>query len=204
MLMGVWESVREWIPTLPSEFPLGELESRWTPESLKSNYRGQNPLDRRVLYIIEKILKLKFLKWPRMTHLGSWISYGQKKGRESNWQFDFQPLKVKNHPNFLVFKQHVTYHWKTFDKGYNFVLDLTSIEGFHTKLWASKMVKVLILGISGLPFGTFGTKWYLGVGPVARHKEYCKGGGGGFPQVRAVVSIMSLCLFVARPSTKVL
>jgi hypothetical protein len=32
MLPGVWESVKEWTPTLPSELPLWELESRWTPE----------------------------------------------------------------------------------------------------------------------------------------------------------------------------
>jgi hypothetical protein len=32
---------------------------------------------------------------------------------------------------------------------------------------------------------------------MARHKEYYKGEGGGFPQVRVVLSLMSLCLFVA-------
>jgi hypothetical protein len=37
-----------------------------------------------------------------MTHLDiSNTSYGQKKGRESNWQFDSRPLKVKNRPEFL-------------------------------------------------------------------------------------------------------
>jgi len=36
-----------------------------------------------------------------MTRLGtSNISYDQKKGWESNWQFDFRPLKVSNHLNF--------------------------------------------------------------------------------------------------------
>jgi hypothetical protein len=39
-----------------------------------------------------------------------------------------------------------------FDKGYNFALDLTSIKAFHTKLWASKITGVPILGISKLPF----------------------------------------------------
>ncbi len=29
-------------------------------------------------------------------------SYGQKKGRKSNWQFDSRPLKVKNRPDFLT------------------------------------------------------------------------------------------------------
>ncbi len=45
MLMGVWESVREWAPTLPNELPLWELESRQTPASLKSNFRHKKPLD---------------------------------------------------------------------------------------------------------------------------------------------------------------
>jgi hypothetical protein len=27
----------------------------------------------------------------------------------------------------------------------------------------------------------FGTKWHLGVSPMARHKVYYKGEGGGFP-----------------------
>jgi len=42
----------------------------------------------------------------------------------------------------------------------------------------------------------------LGAGPVAKHKEYYEGEGGGFPQVRAVVSLVSLCLFVPCPGTK--
>ncbi len=29
-------------------------------------------------------------------------SQGQKKGRESNWQFDSRPLKVENRPDFLA------------------------------------------------------------------------------------------------------
>jgi hypothetical protein len=56
-------------PTLPSELPLCKLESRWIPESLESDFRRQNPLDRRVPYIIENLLELKCLKWARMTHL---------------------------------------------------------------------------------------------------------------------------------------
>jgi hypothetical protein len=42
----------------------------------------------------------------------------------------------------------------------------------------------------------------LDVGPVASHRVYYKGEGGGFPQVRAVVSLVSPSLPVARPSTK--
>jgi hypothetical protein len=32
----------------------------------------------------------------------------------------------------------------------------------------------------------------MGAGPVDRHKVYYKGEGGDFPQVRAVVSLVSL------------
>ncbi len=34
----------------------------------------------------------------------------------------------------------------------------------------------------------------LGAGPMAKHKEYYKGEGGGFPQVQAMVSLVSPCL----------
>jgi len=50
----------------------------------------------------------------------------------------------------------------------------------------------------------FRTKQHLGVGFVDMHKIYYKGEGGGFPQVRAVMSFVSLCLLVARPCIKVL
>jgi hypothetical protein len=192
-----------WTSTLSSELSLWELASRWTFESSYSNCKGQNPLDWRVPYITGKLLKRRCLKWVRMTHLNIWnTSYGQKKGWESNWQFDSQPLKVRNHPNFLVFRWHATYCWKALDDVYNFASDLISIKGLHTKLCAPKVLKVLILGISGLPFGSPGTKCRLDAGPMARHRIYYKGEGGGFPQVRAVVSLVSPNLFVTRPSTK--
>ncbi len=85
-------------------------------------------------------MELRCLKWARMTHLDtSNISYGQKKGRESNWQFDSRPLKVRNHPDLLACRWAATYRWKALDEGYNFALDLISIEVFHTKLWAPKL-----------------------------------------------------------------
>jgi hypothetical protein len=59
-----------------------------------------------------------------------------------------------------------------------------------------------ILRISGLPFGGSETKWHLGVGPMARHKVYYKGEGGGFPQVWVVVNLVNPCLPMARPCTK--
>jgi len=38
----------------------------------------------------------------------------------------------------------------------------------------------------------------MGASLVARHKEYCKGEGGGFPQVWVVVNLVSSCLPVVR------
>jgi hypothetical protein len=115
----------------------------------KGNCKGQITLDWKVPYISGKLLELKYLKWARMTHLGIWNrSYGQKKGRESNCQFDSQPLKVKNRPNLLMFKWRATYHWKTFDKGYNFASNLFSIRVFTRSYGLPKLQE---LGISGLP-----------------------------------------------------
>jgi len=56
-------------------------------------------------------------------------------------------------------------------------------------------------------FGKFATpsprtKCHLDVGLVERHKVYYKGKGGGFPQVQAVVSLVSSTLPMARPSIK--
>ncbi len=42
---------------------------------------------------------------------------------------------------------------------------------------------------SGIP----GEKSHLDVGPMANHRVYYKGEGGGFPQVRAVVSLVCPC-----------
>ncbi len=63
----------------------------------------------------------------------------------------------------------------------------------HTKLWGSKVTRLPTLTILGLPLGSFGTKSHLHVGPVERHIGYYKGEGGGFPQVRAAVSLVCPC-----------
>jgi hypothetical protein len=58
------------------------------------------------------------------------------------------------------------------------------------------------VGIPGLPFGSPGTNYHFDVVPMERRREYYKGEGGGFPQVRAVVSLVNPRLLVARPNTK--
>ncbi len=56
--------------------------------------------------------------------------------------------------------------------------------------------------ILGLLLGSLGIKNHLDAGAVERCREYYMGEGGGFPQVQAVVSLMSPELLVACPSTK--
>jgi hypothetical protein len=171
MLPGVQKNVRERTLTLPNELPCWKLESWRILEFLEGDRKDQNPMDWKVLYIIGKLLKFRFLKLARMTHLDtSNTSYGQKKGQESNCQFDFRPLKVDNQPDFLACTWRATYRWKALDKGYNFSLDLISIEGLNTKLWGPKVARVPVVGILGLPFGSLETKWHLDVGLVERHK----------------------------------
>jgi hypothetical protein len=70
------------------------------------------------------------------------------------------------------------------------------------KIMGPQVPGVSTLGISGLPFGSPRTKCHLDVGLVERHKIYYKGEGGGFPQVRVVVNLVSLNLPVPHPSTK--
>jgi hypothetical protein len=87
--------------TFPSDLSFWELESQWTLKPLESDCKGQNTLHWGVPYINEKLLKTRCLKWARMTRLDICnTSYGKKKGRESNCQFDSRPQKVRNRPNF--------------------------------------------------------------------------------------------------------
>ncbi len=94
-----------WTSTLPSELPFGELESQRSSESSESDWRGQNPLDWKVPYIIGKLLERRCLKWARVTHLDIWnTSYGQKKGRKSYCQIWHLTTKSWESPRFPCFQ----------------------------------------------------------------------------------------------------
>jgi hypothetical protein len=158
---------------------------------------------RRSLYHWKKLLERRCLKWACMTHLDIWnTSFGRKKGWESNWQFDSRPLKVGNRSDFLVWRWCATYRWKAPNEGYNFSLELILIWGLKRKLWAPKVTGVPSLKILGLSLWSPGTKCHLDVDLMEKHIVYYKGEGGGFPQVRAMVSLVSLNLPVIRFSTK--
>jgi hypothetical protein len=128
------------------------MESRWILKISESDLRGQNSMACGVLYIIEKLLERRCLKWARIAHLNIWnTSYGQKKGRESNYQFDSRPQKVRNRSDLLSCRGHATYRWKALNESYNFALDRTSIGGLFAKLWRSKVAGVPAGGIWGFP-----------------------------------------------------
>jgi hypothetical protein len=55
-------------------------------------------------------------------------SYGQKKGRESNWQFDSRPLKVGNRSLPELRIESAIRRWKDLGEGYKFGLDLVAIK----------------------------------------------------------------------------
>jgi hypothetical protein len=158
---------------------VGSCSPERTFEFSERDRKGQNSSLREVLYTIGKLLKCRCLKWARIAHLDIWnTSYSQKKGQESNWQFNSRPLKFGNRPDFLGCRWRATYRWKALDKGYNFALDLIAIKGLHKKLYALKIVGVL------------GQNGHLDVVPVEWRRVYYKGEGGGFPQVWAVVSLV--------------
>jgi hypothetical protein len=91
-----------------------------------------------------------------------------------------------------------TYRWKALDEGYNFALNFISIRGLHAKLWTPKVVGILVVGISGQ-----NAIWVLVLWPSTKYIQvYYKGEGGGFPQVRAVVNLVSPSLLMARLNTK--
>ncbi len=106
----------------------GNLESFGTPKNSKLDCKGQNTLHWGVLYTIEKILKCRCPKWPCMSHLDICSpSYEQKRGQESNWQFDSRPLKVGNRPKSDVCRRSATWRWKILNERYKISSDLIPI-----------------------------------------------------------------------------
>jgi len=169
----------------------GKMESSGTPENSEDDLRGQISSPWCVFYINGKVLKCRCPKWPRMGHLDICSSsYGQKKSRESNCQFDSRPLKVGNRPLPDVTSMSAIGRWKDLDESYNFGSNLVPIRVRGEELWASKVPGLQPETVSGLQLGSPGKKSHSDVASTVRHREYYMGEGGGFPRVRAVVSLV--------------
>jgi len=119
---------------------VGDLESSGTLECLEINNRDQNTSHWGVLGVIGKVLKFRCPKCPRIGHLDIWSpSYGQKKGQESNCQFDSRPLKVGNQPLLDIQIESATWRWKALKESYNFGSDLVLIRLCSREIWAPKV-----------------------------------------------------------------
>jgi len=148
----LWPSVR----VKPNTSKVGDLESSGTPECSELDSKAQNTSHWSVLDVIGKVLKRKYRKWSHIGHSDICSpSYGQKKGWESNWQFDSWPLKVGNWPLPDVWIESATRRWKDLDEGYNFGLDLVAIGLCSRELWLFKVLEVPLGqfrdSISGVP-----------------------------------------------------
>jgi hypothetical protein len=172
----------------------GNLESSRTPTTSELDCKGQNTSPWGVPYTVGKVSKFKCRKWPRMGHSDIYsTSYGQKKGWESNWQFDSRAQKVKNRPDLGVCGRSATHHWKALEESYKFALDLVLIQGLSRELWSPKVLGVQFGTVLGFLLGSPGNKSHLDAGVVEQCKEYYMGEGGGFPRVQAVVSPVNQC-----------
>jgi hypothetical protein len=129
----------------------GNLESSGTPENSEDDLRSQTSLHQCAPGVIGKVLNCRCPKWPRMSHLDICNpSYGQEKGRESNWQFDSRPLKVRNRPVPDVRSRSATWRWKALFEGYKFGSDLVLIWGWGEELQSPKVPGVQSGTVSGL------------------------------------------------------
>jgi hypothetical protein len=126
-----------WSPTLGK---VGNLESSGTLECSELDSKDKNTSHWTVLGVIGKVLKRRYRKWPCIGHSDICSpSYGQKKGRESNWQFDSRPLKVGNRPLLNVALKSATRRWKALDESYNFDSGLIPIRAWGEELWPFKV-----------------------------------------------------------------
>jgi hypothetical protein len=132
----------------PNTWKSWDLESSGTPECSELDSKRQNTSHWGVLSVIGKVLKRKYRKCPRIGNSDICnISYGQKKGRESNCQFDSRPLKFGNRPVPDVQFGSATWRWKDLDDDYNFGSDLVAIQLRSRELWQFK--------VPGVPPGQF-------------------------------------------------
>jgi hypothetical protein len=102
----------------------------WSPSGLPNvqSSTTQPKTPRIGVGVIRKVLKRRYRKWPRIGHLDICRpSYGQKKGRESYWQFASRPLKVENRPLLNLRFDSAIRRWKDLDEGYKFGSDLVAI-----------------------------------------------------------------------------
>jgi hypothetical protein len=101
--------------------------------------------------------------------------------------------KGGNRPDPGVCRWSATHRWKALEDSYKFAWDLIPIRGLSRELWVPKVSGVQTGTVLELLFGSPENKSHLDAGAAEQCIEYYMGEGGGFPQVRAMVSKVSPC-----------
>jgi hypothetical protein len=156
------------------------MESRWTPKTSETDLRGQISMACGALYINEKLLKRRCLKWARIAHLDIWnASYDQKKGRESNSpesaSFDSRPLKVGIGPKYLAVDDVRRTVGKLSTRATTLLHTALRSEVCLQSYGASKSRESCRAGFRDSRAGVLGEKSHLDVGLGESHRVYYKG-----------------------------
>jgi hypothetical protein len=167
----LWDKCEDETHTPKSE----KLESSGTLKNSELDCRGQNTSHWNVLDVIGKVLNFKCPKWPRMSHLDICSpSYGQKKGQESNWQFDSRPLKVENGYDPDVCRRSADGDRKLLRRA------ITSVRPHPNQMsepedMNSQSPGSPTLDSFGTPLGSPGKKCHSDVASVESYREYYMG-----------------------------
>jgi len=168
-----------WSPTLGKS---EDLESSGTPECLGFDSKAQNTWHWGVLGVIGKVLKRRYRKWPRIGHLDICRpSYGQKKGREPKSQESTSSRPPNRECDTSLERSR---------RGLQVWFKLRRDQTWQSGVMSAQSPGTPPGTISGLQLGSPGKKSHLDVVPEMWHREYYMGEGGGFPRVRAVVSLV--------------
>jgi hypothetical protein len=146
-----------------------------------------------ILYIIKKLLERRCLKWAPIAHLIIWnTSYGQKKGSHTA---SLIPDQKKSRIDSIYLAAEDTRHTigKLLTRATNFLQATSWSEVCSQSYGAPKSRENHLAQFQDSHSGVPREKSHLDVGFVASHRVFYKGEGGGFPQVRSVVSLVCLC-----------
>jgi hypothetical protein len=114
-----------------------------------------------ILYIIEKLLERRCLKWARIAH-SEFETQVMAKRRAGSQIVSLTPDHKKSGIDPIYLAEDNVPH--TVGKSYNFALDHISIRDLLEKLWGSKVAGVPVGAISGLSFRSPGREKPYGCG----------------------------------------
>jgi len=135
-----------------------------------------------------------------MFKMGSHCSFGHlkhklwpKEGPEIKWSVWLPTIKSRESTQFLCVKMACNILLKRSWWGLQLCFRPHLNQRAARKVMAPQSRESPNLGDFGTPLGSPGTKSHLDVGHVERCRVYYKGEGDGFPEVRAMVSLVCPC-----------